>query len=199
MTTMTDEYGTLRNEMLQLFQEQSQLAFVTGIGSAAVLFGLLDTCVPAGAGVTVWLLVLLGIAKKVAGNYRRLYRIGSYIKIVHEQKGDPTYSPRIDEPAWVFRSRGIGTGRLTSWKWANGCQIDASFLRLLGAGGILFVALQLIEPLPLTLQKTVPALTALAVFLLLILETNKLSGVKSACDAFERELTAHFPKEKVTG
>lgn len=56
---LSDEYNTLRAEMLQIFKEQSQLAFVTTIASAAILFGLLKTKVPAGIGVSVWMLLLI--------------------------------------------------------------------------------------------------------------------------------------------
>jgi hypothetical protein len=58
-------------------------------------------------------------------------------------KCDPTWVPKNGEPGWHFRSRKIGKGSFSSWKWGTGAIVDARFLRLLGFAGIVFAVVSL--------------------------------------------------------
>ena len=190
MTTLSDEYNTLRSEMLQIFREQTQLAFATAIASAGILFALLNTSVPVGAGVAVWMLILIGISWKLTGNYNRLFRIGTYIKVIHEMNGDPSAVPGMADPAWIYRSRSIGQSKRGIWQCGSGSRIDAAFLQALGVGGFLFVALDLLDTTKWDGEYVASAIVAMLAFMALIATTRTLAGTSgiSKVKAFEEEL-----------
>lgn len=200
MVSMEREYETLRAEMLQLFTEQSQLAFATALSSGAILFGILQSDVPASFGVTVWLILLVGIAYKLAANYDKVYRIGTYLKVVHEHKACQNSPPVGFSLGWHFRSRILG-GRVPGWKWGTGARTEALFLRLLGLSGLLFTALSMLAKPDFGSASIAGNVAVILFYLLLVGTTRRLYGVKECMAAFESELwtlltaQAHQPME----
>jgi hypothetical protein len=139
---LAEEYNTLRSELLQLFAEQSRLIYVSALTSAGMLFGLIQSAVPLGYIVAVLEVILAALALKSIANYNKIYRIGSYLKVVFEQQGIVEHIPPIDKIGWHYRSREIGWKSIGSWKWGVGARVDGRFLRFLGSGGFLILISQ---------------------------------------------------------
>ncbi len=178
------EYETLRTELLQLYSEQSRLAFFSTISGLAVLFGLFKVGIPMGAGVVIWVMILIAITWKLTSNYHRIYRIGSYLRVIHEQKGDRDYSPKIDEPAWHYRTRKIGAEGIASWKIFSGSKADGRFIRLLGVAAVLSVISYIIFVSHNAIDIYLTILS-FALFMYLYFITGKLFKMKREADEFE--------------
>jgi hypothetical protein len=185
---LTEEYSTLRDELLQLFKEQSQLAFVTALTSAAIVYAVVDSPVPAGAGVAVWEVVLAGIAWKLTANYHRLYRVGTYVKVVHEMKGNPDHTPGINEPAWHTRIRIIGIPGTRLWRWGSGARANGWFLRLLGVCGLMLVVASWHKVWPPSIPEAVGTFLSAVAFVFLWLRTRALFRVHEMREDFEKAL-----------
>ena len=196
--SLNSEYKTLRAELLQLYSEQSTLTFVSGITSAAVLFGLLQTETQQVIGVFVWHLILIGIAWKLFSNYRRIYRIAGYLKIVHELKAKITYTPAPDEPAWHYRTRSIGRRSAASWKWGSGARVDALFLRVLGFVGTLFPIASALSVWPPKSTDLVGVTFTIATFVFLLTQTQRLFRLRDESDRFEQSLWELLAEEAKT-
>lgn len=185
--SLTLEYEALRAELLQLYSEQSTLAFVSGITSAAIIFGLLQTPISPGIGVLVWHLILVGIAWKLTSNYDRIYRIAAYLKIVHELKANPSYIPTNDQPAWHYRTRLIRRKPSSTWKWGSGARADGLFLRLLGFAGALFLILASLST-GSPIEGISWILVGISSYVFLWIQTQRLFSLRKVSDEFEQEL-----------
>ncbi len=190
------EYQSLREEALQLFSEQTGLTYVTTLGSAAILFGVFQGGLAVGLGVLIWELLLTGIGWKLIANYNRLYRITTYLKVVHEQGLDSGCLPGPKNKAWLVRSRAVGEYPNAIWKWGSGPRIDCKFLRLLGAAGVLLTALG-------TKWGSVDVFAGLLWFALatagfsyLFYQTRHLNTLHTNLDWFETQLIERFGPEK---
>ena len=92
---MLHEYDTLRKEILNTYAEQTRLVFATAIMPAILLFARLNDVLDLVSILPVLLIIVIGIAFKSIANYSRIYRIGTYIAVVHEEgrQGLPQPSP----------------------------------------------------------------------------------------------------------
>jgi hypothetical protein len=189
---MEAEYQALRAEVLQLFHEQSGLTYVTALGSAAMLFAVFQGGLPVGLGAVLWELVLVGISWKLLGNYNRLYRLTTYIKVVHEQEFDTDRQPEKGHPAWLCRSRAIGEYPGAKWKWGTGPKIDCRFLRLIGLGGPLLTLLGTDWSSPGPVPGAGWLTATVASYGYLYYSTRRLNTLREDSDWFERELFERF-------
>ena len=130
------EYETLRTEILQCYEQQTRLVFGAAITAAAALLATLESStIP--LVLPALLTILVGVCNKSVANYKRIYRIGSYIAVVHEQQGKPpeAFRPGPNVAAWSSRWREASRGGLISPAGGTGARAEAWFLLLLGAAG----------------------------------------------------------------
>ncbi len=106
------EYKTLRDEILQLYREQTQLAFT----SALPLLGSLvvKDLPPVGGRWTMLaatLMLLAGISWKIRANYYKIFFIGTYLAVVHERQGKSPddFNPGPTKAGWHTRWRRVDT------------------------------------------------------------------------------------------
>lgn len=189
------EYETLRAELLQLYRENNNLTYATAIAGVAIVLASFKVNVPAAAGVAVWEAILVGISWKLAVNYRRIYRLGSYIKIVHEMKCDANFKPGFDDPAWHLRSRSIGMKGLNRWKWGSGAKAEGHFLRILGLVGLLFAAIATAHQTDIGLSTVLSIFLAIVLCVALYWGSEDLYHVEDAIDEFEAALLETLGKK----
>jgi len=107
---MATEYKTLRDEILQLYREQTQLAFVSSLPLLGSLV-LKDVSVLAAKWIILSAaLILLGaISWKIRSNYYKIFCLGTYLGVIHERRGkEPTrFHPGPFRPGWHTRWRKI--------------------------------------------------------------------------------------------
>lgn len=114
MITLQDEYKTLRDEVLQLYKDQLQLAFVT---AASAIAAMLAFFAQRGSDLNPWLwlsgilLLLIGVTQKIRANYFRIFCIGSYLSVMYERRGlsdageIAALVADVDRPGWHTRWR----------------------------------------------------------------------------------------------
>ena len=143
---MASEYKTLRDEILQLYREQAQLAFA----SSLPLLGSLLIKGPSEVGnkwllLSSALLLLGGISWKIRANYYKIFCIGSYLAVVHERAGKAPedFSPGPMKAGWHTRWRKIDNEpvRYPELKGQLGrasARADATFVGSVAAALIVF-------------------------------------------------------------
>ena len=141
---MATEYKTLRDEILQLYREQAQLAFVSPV---PLLGSLLIKDISLFDGrwliLAAALILLGGISWKIRSNYYKIFCLGTYLAVVHERKGqDPTnFRPGPAYAGWHTRWRKIDANpaRYPELKGQLGratAQADAVFLSAIACAQI---------------------------------------------------------------
>ena len=138
---MLREYDLLKGEILQAYDQQMNLIFGAGVTAVSALaLSIIQSSVLL-IGLPVLLGILIGIVKKSISNYHRIYRIASYITIIHEQEGLPTGRDKLSlyHIAWHTRLRKIARSGALSWKGGGAAKADAFFLFLLGIGSWILV------------------------------------------------------------
>ena len=134
---MLNEYETLRAEVLQVYEQQMSLVFGATITAAVALFVTLIQSSAVLLGLPTLLTILIGICYKSIANYSRIYRIGSYIAVVHEQQGVPlaAFRPSPQTAAYHSRWRRAARSGLISRAGGSGAKAEAWFLLLLAVAG----------------------------------------------------------------
>ena len=134
---MLHEYDTLRAEILQCYEQQVRLVFGAAVTAAAVVTVSLVDAPTMILGLPALLILLIGVCNKSVANYSRIYRIGSYLAVVHEQRGGPTDSvdPGPDTAAWHTRWRQAARAKSVTRTGGSGARAEAWFLLLLGVAG----------------------------------------------------------------
>lgn len=135
------EYESLRAELLQVFDQQVRLVFTAAISTVVALIGGLlstDVILP---GLPIFIGVLVCIASKSISNYKCIYRIGSYLAIFHEQRGqsEKEFRPGLNRAAWHSRWRKVARTKYTNWSENSGPSAEALFLFVLATGGWVMV------------------------------------------------------------
>lgn len=152
---MLTEYKTLRDEILQLYREQAQLAFVSTLPLlGSLVLGKRPENTNRWLLLAAALTLLSGIAFKIRGNYWRIFLMGSFLAVIHERRGKPpeAFKPGPECPAWHTRWRKIDNNPIyPELKGVIGrasAQGDAAFvgsiavgIALLTVGGDLFADL----------------------------------------------------------
>lgn len=170
---MLHEYNSLREEILQLYDHQMNLIFGAAITVAGALLVTLIQSQAILAGLPILFAVLIGICLKSIANYNRIFRIGSYLTVVHEQQGKPeaAFRPGPEKIAWHTRWRRVHRNEdlreKVPWVGAEAPQSEAVFLGLLGIAGWGLAAITLKENL-------VAGIMNFAVFTLSVLLTLSL-------------------------
>ena len=137
---MLKEYDTLRSEILQIYGEQSRLVFVSGVAVVGIILAkLIGTSIPLFLLPSVLFIVLTGLGVKSWANYHRIFRIGTYLAVVHERRGAliKYFIPSAEQPAWHNRWREISTK--IWWVGSEGPFADAVFLAFLAIAGGFFI------------------------------------------------------------
>jgi hypothetical protein len=127
------EYNTLRAEVLQVYDQQSSLVFGAAIAAAGSIIVTLARSPVNLLGLPALLAILIGVCYKSITNYCRIYRIGSYIAIFHEQKEilSDSYNPGPDTAAYHTRWRRASGKGLVPLTGGSGTNAEAWFLLVL--------------------------------------------------------------------
>lgn len=146
---MKAEYETLRQEILQLYREQTQLAFASALPLAGGLFLKQYPPDQKLLVLAAGLVLLSGLAFKLRANYYRIFCIGTYLSIIHERKGKALedFHPGPCHPGWHTRWRKIDTApvlednaSIQSMLARTSLQADATFLSAIAITFVLMTA-----------------------------------------------------------
>jgi hypothetical protein len=127
--TLQDEYNTLRDEILQVYREQSTLVFTSALPAFGSLLASTKMAAHPWGFAIAGLILLFAISEKVRSNYYKIFAIGSYLRTFHDRRGlaEEDYKLNPSAPGWHNRWRRLHKD------WAKSKE-NKSILRNLGFG-----------------------------------------------------------------
>ena len=134
--TLKDENATLREEMLQLLREQSNLTYVSTLSFVAILIGAFQQISYLTQAVLLLELLLIGIALKVNANYKRLYLNDVYLRVVHENKCKKIRLSKQNPSQPMLHWLSFKRVKSLAEKKGSSVDVDAKFFRILGGSAI---------------------------------------------------------------
>ncbi|MBI5353361.1 MAG: hypothetical protein HZB50_12040 [Chloroflexi bacterium] len=143
---MLQEYTSLRLEILQTYERQANLVYSAAITAAGTLIISLVQSQASLFSLPILLVILMGISNKSIGNYIYIFRIGSYLTVVHEQQGMSAdhFMPGPNTAAWHSRWRRLSRSKelrknIPYRIGAEAPLIESWFIGLLGLCGWVLV------------------------------------------------------------
>src|SRR5665811_1375564 len=138
---MLNEYNSLRDEILQIYSQQMNLTYRATITGAAAIIATLFRPEAILVGLPILLIVLIAICDRSISNYIRIFRIGSYLCVVHEQQGKTAedFRPSPTKAAWHTRWRKLSRSeegkKMNPWIGSEGARSEALFFFLISTIG----------------------------------------------------------------
>lgn len=198
---MLHEYDTLRAEAMKIYDQQMQFIFGALVTAAGAIFITLSQSQIILPGLPILLLILISVCIKSLGNYTRIYRIGAYLAVAHEQQGEELdkFVPGSGRAAYHTRWRLIPRRqeyhRRFRWVGAEAPGTEALFLSLLAIVGWGLAIGSLRETLWSNPGNIILTSLSLLLSLVLLYLANKLAGIFRVSSEYERIFSGMIREE----
>jgi len=193
---MKEEYETLRTEILQIYGEQSRVFAVVVV--ALIAFSISKAAGSITINLPAILILLFGVQLRMWANYRRIFRIGAYIVVVHERKGmlRESFAVELTDlsiPAWHHRWRWFANkkGKYSFLVGNEGPTVDGLFICCVAVIGWV-VAFPKNEPD----DRPVDLILSIVVSVLLVIGWYLLYKIKNSGRRIEKEFEKILDEEK---